>query len=83
METTTPTTVTDDALRAAVEEAEQRGYLRGLNEAASSRMDEPAPFEAVPSPGATKPETDTGIVTDTDCDTDFFTTPRRSIWDPI
>lgn len=80
MENNDSPTVTDDALKAAVEEAEQRGYLRGLNEAASSRMDEPAPGETLPAPGATIadiPEEDPGA----DCNCDFFASPRRSIWD--
>lgn len=82
MENNDSPTVTDDALKAAVEEAEQRGYLRGLNEAASSRMDEPAPGETLPAPGATVadiPEEDPDA--DSDCNCDFFASPRRSIWD--
>ena len=77
-ENTTPTT--NDALRTAIEEAEQRGYLRGLNEAASSRMEEPAPFETIPAPGA-MPATGDTDPTVTDLDIDFFSAPRRSIWD--
>ncbi|MDE6190736.1 MAG: hypothetical protein K2G47_03835 [Muribaculum sp.] len=80
METNPTTTVTDEALKAAVEEAEQRGYLRGLNEAASSRMDEPAPFETIPSPGATAPP-DSVNDDNPSIDCDFIAVPRRSIWD--
>lgn len=73
--TNTPPTATDDTLRAAVEEAEQRGYLRGLNEAASSRMNE---SELIPSPGAKTHDSDTD---EEPAANDFFSSPRRSIWD--
>ena len=66
---------TDDTLKAAVEEAEQRGYLRGLNEAASSRMNS---SEMIPSPGATIHDSDDDAESSPH---DFFATPRKSIWD--
>lgn len=52
-------------------EAEQRGYLRGLNEAAEARMKEPSMYEQpVPKQPARAPESADGI----------FTSRRRSIW---
>ncbi len=64
---------TATAIDKAVAEAEQRGYLRGLNEAAARRMAEPTPFEAVPPEGGAPVEPDTT--------TDILTRQRRSIWD--
>jgi len=79
MENNDSPTVTDDALKAAVEEAEQRGYLRGLNESSLPRVwDEPAPGETLPAPGATVadiPEEDPAA--DSDCNCDFFASPKH------
>lgn len=58
-----------------LQEAEQRGYLRGLNEAAEQRLNAPALYEQLPpSPppsGGDNPSPDT----------EFFPEARRSIWD--
>lgn len=66
-------TTSQTNLESAIAQAEERGYLRGLNEAAAKRMDAPAAFETVPPPGAEIPATAP--------EPEFLSSPRRSIWD--
>lgn len=60
-----------------LQEAEQRGYLRGLNEAAEQRLNAPALYEQLP-PSQSSPSTGGDNLSPTP---DFFPEARRSIWD--
>ncbi len=55
----------------AIGEAERRGYLRGLNEVAEAKMEEPAMYE---SPDALL---DTAPLSQST----FLSRPRKSVWD--
>ncbi len=60
----------------AIHDAEQRGYLKGLNEAAEQRLNAPSLYEQLPpSPNAD------GVEASASPTTDFFPEMRKSIWD--
>jgi len=59
-----------------LQEAEQRGYLRGLNEAAEQRLNAPALYEQLP-PSQSPPSSDDNLSPAAE----FFPEARRSIWD--
>lgn len=63
----------DETMKKAMDEAEERGYLRGLNEAARQRMAEPGVWE-MPVPEGGNPM-------ESEATTDILRTQRRSIWD--
>lgn len=58
----------------ALREAENRGYLKGLNEAAEKKLNAPALYEQLPPRQQPAPE-------EPDPNRDFFPETRKSVWD--
>lgn len=64
----------EPADESSLREAENRGYLKGLNEAAERKLNAPALYEQLPPKPQPAPE-------EPDPTRDFFPETRKSVWD--